>query len=66
MKGATIEISGLVKRYGQVTALVTPPQYFICVAPYFDRGSTRVSAISEDLLAGNATFVYTRCAPPSF
>lgn len=48
---------------GQVTALVTPPQYFICVVPYFSRDATRVTAISEDGHAGNATFLYSRCAP---
>ena len=48
---------------GQVTALVTPPQYFICVVPYFSRDLTRVTAISEDGHAGSATFLYSRCAP---
>lgn len=47
---------------GQVTVLVTPPQYFICVSPYFSRDMTRVIAISEDNLSDSATFVYSRCA----
>ncbi|MHB9111453.1 MAG: Ig-like domain-containing protein [Thermoleophilia bacterium] len=48
---------------GRATALVTPPQYFICVAPYFSRDLTRVIAISEDSLGDSATFVYSRCLP---
>lgn len=48
---------------GQATALVTPPQYFTGVAPYFDKGSTLVTAVSEGGEQASALFVYTRCAP---
>lgn len=48
---------------GQATAIVTPPQYFTGIAPYFDKGSTLVSALSEGGSEASALFVYTRCAP---
>jgi len=55
--------TGVTDDQGKATVLVTPPPYFICVSPYFDRGATRVSAVTEDGLQGSAMFVYTRCAP---
>lgn len=58
-----LESSGATGAQGQATALVTPPQYFVCIAPYFDRGITLVSATTGDGLQADATFVYSRCAP---
>lgn len=49
---------------GQVTALVTPPQYFVCVIPYYDKGMTEVRAVRGDGLQAGGAFVFTRCAPP--
>lgn len=48
---------------GQAAALVTPPQYFTGIAPYFDKGATLVTAVSEGGQQATALFVYTRCAP---
>ncbi|MDO8735627.1 MAG: Ig-like domain-containing protein [Thermoleophilia bacterium] len=61
-----IDSTGVTDELGNVTVLVTPPQYFICVVPYFDRGVTRVTAVTEDRVEDTATFVYTRCAPLAF
>lgn len=47
---------------GQVTALVTPPDYFICISPYFSQELTVVGARSEDNQDASAIFVYSRCA----
>lgn len=47
---------------GQVTALVTPPEYFICISPYFSQELTIVGARSEDNQDASAIFVYSRCA----
>ncbi|MCL4474419.1 MAG: Ig-like domain-containing protein [Actinobacteria bacterium] len=58
-----IESSGVTDAAGQATALVTPPQYFVCIVPYFDRGITKVTATTDDGLQANATFAYSRCAP---
>lgn len=49
---------------GQITALVTPPQYFVCVIPYYDKGMTEVRAVRGDGLQASGAFVFTRCAPP--
>lgn len=48
---------------GRATAVITPPQYFTDIAPYFDKGSSLVSAVSEGGSEASALFVYTRCAP---
>lgn len=48
---------------GQAAALVTPPQYFTGIAPWFDKGTATITALSEDGQRAEALFVYTRCAP---
>jgi len=58
-----IESETVTDASGRATALVTPPQYFICIAPYFDRGLTAVAATMDDGLSAQATFIYSRCAP---
>ena len=58
-----IQSSGVTDENGQTAALVTPPQYFVCIVPYFDRGMTIVSAVTDDGRQAGATFVYSRCAP---
>ncbi|MFA5800972.1 MAG: Ig-like domain-containing protein [Thermoleophilia bacterium] len=59
-----IENSTVTDEAGQVYAVVTPPQYFICIIPYYSKGMTVVSAASEDGSASESRFTYTRCAPP--
>ncbi|MFA5810074.1 MAG: Ig-like domain-containing protein [Thermoleophilia bacterium] len=49
---------------GQAYAVVTPPQYFICIIPYYSKGMTLVGATSEDGMTSESQFAYTRCAPP--
>ena len=49
---------------GQAYAVITPPQYFICIIPYYSRGRTLVVASGEEGDSAASIFVYTRCAPP--
>lgn len=58
-----LDSSAITDENGQAFTLVTAPQYFVCIAPYFDRGATIVTATSEDGGSAEALFVYTRCAP---
>ena len=58
-----LESSSVTDENGQAYVIVNPPLYFICIWPYFDRGATRVEALSPDSVPGTAAFFYTRCAP---
>jgi hypothetical protein len=58
-----MESSGVTDAEGNAYAVVSPPLFFICVSPYFDRGATLVEAVSPDSVPGSAVFFYTRCAP---
>jgi hypothetical protein len=59
-----LESTTVTDEAGQAFAVVTPPQYFICIIPYYSRGMTVVGATSEDGQTSESKFVYTRCAPP--
>lgn len=59
-----IESTSITDENGQATALVTPPQYFICIVPYYSKGWTLVTAHSDDGQRADALFLFMRCAPP--
>lgn len=57
-----IDSTSVTDSNGEAYALVSPPLFFICIVPYFDRDTTTVGAYSDGLKA-EAVFVYTRCHP---
>lgn len=59
-----IDDSAITDDNGQAFAVVSPPMFFVCISPYFDRGATLVFAGSEGAAPGQALFAYTRCTPP--
>jgi hypothetical protein len=57
-----LESSVITGADGKAYAMVSPPLYFVCIAPYFDHDVTHLEAHSDNEVS-EAVFAYTRCAP---
>lgn len=59
-----IDGSAITDDNGQAFAVVSPPMFFVCISPYFDRRATLLFVGTEGAAPGQALFAYTRCTPP--
>ncbi len=48
---------------GHAAVIVSPPEYFVCIIPYYSSAGTQVTASIADGKTAEATFVYSRCLP---